>query len=219
MKYLKYLIFLFTLGIVGCSSMGNVPPIGPTPLKASPSGQGVFIVGSTGSITNPVNNGSWALLPNGVIDAFYSGIWNPFSALVNCSGLPALIGDTTSSAGSCTTTTSGVQGNSLAPNRVTVNSTSLSLNLSTNLSQYLLLNSSISTFTLTGHPSDGNVVRFKVTQGAGAPFTINWPTAFQWGAAGAPILSTAANKADWAFCVYDGTTTNYGCGYMLTFTP
>ena len=53
--------------------------------------------------------------------------------------------------------------------------------------------------TTLGNPSnavDGQVIRFRVTQGGSGSFTLAYGTAYDFGAAGAPTLSTAAAKVD-----------------------
>jgi hypothetical protein len=47
------------------------------------------------------------------------------------------------------------------------------------------------------NPSDGQVLKFRVFQpSSGGPYTLSWGGAYDFGAAGAPTLSTAASKGD-----------------------
>lgn len=142
----------------------------------------------------------------------------PAWGTVACSDLPALTGDTTTSAGSCATTTSAVQNNSLVPNRVTTSGATLSVNLSASLNQFITLHDTI-TLSFSSPPADGNVVRFKLTQSNGGSHTVTWPASVQWSSGTAPTLTTTDGKADFVQCLYDGTTTNYDCSSVLNFTP
>ena len=136
-----------------------------------------------------------------------------------CGDQPAPTGDATTTAGSCAVTVKGVQGNLLAPNRVTTSGSTLSVSLAAHLTQYITLHDSI-TLTFSAAPADGNVVRFKLTQSNGGSHTVTWPGAVQWSGASAPTLTTTAGQADWIFCTYDATTTNYGCSpALLNYTP
>jgi hypothetical protein len=45
-------------------------------------------------------------------------------------------------------------------------------------------------------PVDGQVIRVRVIQGSGGSYTLAYGSAYDFGAAGAPVLSTAAGKAD-----------------------
>lgn len=65
--------------------------------------------------------------------------------------------------------------------------------------------SNVFSVTLTGNNGvlanptggvDGQVIRFRITQGTGGNFTISYGTAYDFGAAGQPVLSTTANKVD-----------------------
>ena len=140
----------------------------------------------------------------------------PQTVPVVCSQLPALTGDTTSSSGSCATITGGVQGNSLAPNRVATSGSTLSVNLATSLNQFITLNDTI-TLSFSSPPADGNIVRFKLTQSNSGSHTITWPSNVKWPSAVAPTLTTTTGQADFVQCLYDGTTTNYACSSVLNF--
>lgn len=60
----------------------------------------------------------------------------------------------------------------------------------------LTLTSSSWTMGSPSNPADGQVIRFRVTQGGGGNFTLAWGTAYDFGAGSAPTLSTAAGKVD-----------------------
>jgi len=52
------------------------------------------------------------------------------------------------------------------------------------------------TLSNPANPADGQVIKVYVTQDATGPRTLAYDTQFDWGAAGAPVLSTAAGKTD-----------------------
>ena len=62
-----------------------------------------------------------------------------------------------------------------------------------------------STGTLANPTSlvDGQAIRIRITQGAGGSFTLAYGSAYDFGVAGAPTLSTAAGKVDILGFVYD----------------
>ena len=60
----------------------------------------------------------------------------------------------------------------------------------------LTLTASTTTLGNPSNPVDGQVIRFRITQGAGGSFTLAYGTAYDFGAAGSPTLSTTAAKAD-----------------------
>ena len=60
--------------------------------------------------------------------------------------------------------------------------------------------------TTIGNPSnsvDGERIDFQITQGAGGSFTVAWGTSYDFGAAGAPTLTTTAGKVDVIGFVYN----------------
>ena len=135
---------------------------------------------------------------------------------VPCTSLPTFTGDVNNV--NCAMTVKGVQGNPLAPNRVTTSGATLSVNLSTSLNQFITLHDTI-TLSFSAAPADGNVVRIKLTQSNGGSHTVTWPAAVQWASANAPTLTTTNGQADLVQCLYDATTTNYMCSAVLNFTP
>lgn len=60
----------------------------------------------------------------------------------------------------------------------------------------------VPTFTA---PSGVTRLSLRVKQGSGGQ-TMTWPTAVDWGAVGAPTLSTGAGKMDWFTFMWDGST-------------
>ena len=60
----------------------------------------------------------------------------------------------------------------------------------------LTLTASTTTLGNPSNPVDGQVIRFRITQGSGGSFTLAYGTAYDFGATGAPTLSTAAGKVD-----------------------
>jgi hypothetical protein len=60
----------------------------------------------------------------------------------------------------------------------------------------LTLTASTATMAAPSNPVDGQVVRFRITQGAGAPYTLAWNAVYDFGATGAPVLSLTAGKVD-----------------------
>jgi hypothetical protein len=60
----------------------------------------------------------------------------------------------------------------------------------------LTLTASTGTLANPANLADGQIVRFRVTQGTGGSFTLAYGTVYDFGAAGAPVLSTAAGKVD-----------------------
>lgn len=60
----------------------------------------------------------------------------------------------------------------------------------------LTLTASTTTLGNPSNPVDGQVIRFRITQGSGGSFTLAYGTAYDFGTAGAPTLSTSAGKVD-----------------------
>ena len=60
----------------------------------------------------------------------------------------------------------------------------------------LTLTASTTTLGSPSNPVDGQVIRFRITQGTGGSFTLAYGTAYDFGASGTPTLSTAAGKVD-----------------------
>lgn len=60
----------------------------------------------------------------------------------------------------------------------------------------LTLTASTGTLSNPTHPQDGQTIRVRVIQGTGGSFTLAYDTQYDFGSAGAPVLSTAAGKVD-----------------------
>jgi hypothetical protein len=60
----------------------------------------------------------------------------------------------------------------------------------------LTLTASTTTLGNPSNPVDGQIIRVRVIQGGAGSFTLAYGTAYDFGAAGAPTLSTAAGKVD-----------------------
>lgn len=61
---------------------------------------------------------------------------------------------------------------------------------------YLMITDSTTTLGNPSNSVQGQVIRFRLTQGTGGNFTVAFGTAYDFGASGAPVLSTAAGKID-----------------------
>jgi hypothetical protein len=73
---------------------------------------------------------------------------------------------------------------------------------------YVNLNSNITAFTFLNIPASPKVFSFTLQLvGDGTVRTINWPTSFRWGTAGAPTPTSTLNKVDtYTFVTHDGGT-------------
>ena len=60
----------------------------------------------------------------------------------------------------------------------------------------LTLTASTGTLANPANPIEGQVIRFRITQGSGAPYSLAYGTAYNFGAAGQPVLSTTAGAVD-----------------------
>ncbi len=73
---------------------------------------------------------------------------------------------------------------------------SIAVDASTGNAFNLTLTSSAGVLQNPTNPTDGQVIRFRVTQGGAGGFTLAYASAYDFGSAGAPVLSTAAGKVD-----------------------
>jgi hypothetical protein len=65
---------------------------------------------------------------------------------------------------------------------------------------------------------DGQRITFQITQGSGGGFAVSWGSAYDFGAAGAPTLSTAAGKTDVLGFIYNAALSSWLCvGSALGF--
>lgn len=60
----------------------------------------------------------------------------------------------------------------------------------------LTLTASTTTLGNPSNPVDGQVIRFRITQGGAGSFTLAYATNYDFGASGAPVLSTAVSAVD-----------------------
>jgi hypothetical protein len=60
----------------------------------------------------------------------------------------------------------------------------------------LTLTASTTTLGNPSNPTDGQMLRVRITQGGAGSFTLAYGTAYSFGVTGAPTLSTAAGKVD-----------------------
>jgi hypothetical protein len=65
---------------------------------------------------------------------------------------------------------------------------------------------------------DGQRITFQVTQGGAGSFTLSWSSQYRFGAAGAPVLSTAAGDTDVIGFIYNAALAAWLCvGSALGF--
>jgi hypothetical protein len=69
----------------------------------------------------------------------------------------------------------------------------------------LTLTASTATMGNPTNPVNGQDIKVQITQGTGGSFTLAWGTAYDFGAAGAPTLSTTAGKIDIVQFTYNST--------------
>lgn len=68
------------------------------------------------------------------------------------------------------------------------------------------------------NPADGQRITFQITQGPGGNFSIAWSSAYKFGAAGVPVLSTAGGETDVIGFIYNTTKSAWLCaGSALGF--
>lgn len=75
----------------------------------------------------------------------------------------------------------------------------------------LTLTASTTTLGNPSNPVDGQVIRFRITQGSGGSFTLAYGTAYDFGTAGSPTLSTAAGKVDILAFEYVASISKWCC--------
>jgi hypothetical protein len=94
-------------------------------------------------------------------------------------------------------TLGGKLGTFLAPNvSALVYGVSVPVNAALGNAFNLTLTGSAATLAAPSNPSDGQVIRFRVTQGGSGSNTLAFNAAYDFGAAGAPTLSTTVAKVD-----------------------
>jgi hypothetical protein len=66
--------------------------------------------------------------------------------------------------------------------------------------------------------TDGQRITIQITQGSGGNHLVTWGNSYNFGAAGAPVLSTAAGATDLIGFVYNASLSRWLCaGYALGF--
>lgn len=63
------------------------------------------------------------------------------------------------------------------------------------------------------NPTGGQKITYRITQGGSGSNTITWNSAFSFGAAGAPTLSTAVGKTDYVVFMYNSTAAKWQYQY------
>ena len=119
---------------------------------------------------------------------------------IQAADVPTLNQNTTGNAATATNLAGGATlPDYLAPKAVTLTFVGSGTTLvDASLGNAFNLTLTASTTTL-GNPSnavDGEVIRFRITQGSGGSFTLSYGTAYDFGTAGAPTPSTTAAKVD-----------------------
>jgi hypothetical protein len=134
--------------------------------------------------------------------------------------VPTLNQSTTGSSASCTgnaATATNLAGGAtlpgyLAPAVAALSfGSSIAVNAALGNAFNLTLTASTGTLANPTNPVDGQVIRFRVTQGAGGSFTLAYGTAYDFGAAGAPVLSTTAAKVDIIAFEYVASISKWCC--------
>jgi hypothetical protein len=75
----------------------------------------------------------------------------------------------------------------------------------------LTLTASTGTISNPTNPVDGQVIRFRITQGTGGTFTVTWGTSYDFGTGTAPTLSTTAAKVDIIAFEYISSISKWCC--------
>ena len=105
--------------------------------------------------------------------------------------------------------TSGALLGAQAKQTVTESANAATVNWQSGFNARIVLNGNLTTLTLS-NPSDGLPYVLDIVQpGSGGPYTVTWPAAVDWGAAGSPTLSTAANARDKIVLTYDSAASKY----------
>lgn len=83
--------------------------------------------------------------------------------------------------------------------------TTISVNAAAGNDFRLTLTASTGTIANPTNSTDGQRIDFQITQGTGGSFTVTWGANYDFGASGAPTLSTTAAKVDVIGFVYNAT--------------
>jgi hypothetical protein len=96
--------------------------------------------------------------------------------------------------------------------------TSIAVNAALGNDFRVTLTASTGTIANPSNPVDGQRIDFQLTQGTGGSFTVAWGTGYDFGASGAPTLSTAAGKIDIIGFIYNAAAGKWLCaGSALGF--
>ena len=89
------------------------------------------------------------------------------------------------------------------------NSNAATVNWQSGYNAAITLNANLTSLTLS-NPSDGICYTLRIIQPAsGGPYTVTWPGSVDWGTAGTPTLSTAANAIDLITLCYSSAASKY----------
>lgn len=107
----------------------------------------------------------------------------------------------------------GAMGAGLAPKVVSLSQSGGSVAVDASAGNALNLTLTASGWTIANPsgPADAEVIRFRITQGAGGSFTVAWGSAYDFGSGSAPTLSTAAGKVDIIAFEYVSSNSKWCC--------
>lgn len=99
----------------------------------------------------------------------------------------------------------GTMGGWLTPSVVTLTfiAGTIAVNAGAGNDFRLTLTASTATIGTPSSPSDGQSIKFQITQGTGGSFTVAFTSAYDFGVTGQPTLSTAAGNVDILGFVYN----------------
>jgi hypothetical protein len=199
------------------NALSPLTTIGDT-LYGGSSGAGTRLAGSTSSTKN-------FLTQTGTGSASAAPAWGTIAA----GDIPTLNQNTTGSSGSCTgnaATATNLAGGATLPDYLApavagltfVGSGTTLVNAALGNAFSLTLTASTTTLGNPSNPVDGQVIRFRITQGSGGSFTLSYGSNYDFGAAGQPTLSTTAAKVDILAFEYVGSISKWcflgaGLGY------
>lgn len=129
------------------------------------------------------DNGSWGTVLNSYLQVSHNADGSLVPSALQQAGAPLLSGATFT--GYVTPAATALTfGSLIAVNAALGNAFNVTLTASTG------------TLANPTNPTDGQVIRFRITQGTGAPYSLVYDTAYDFGAAGKPVLSTTAAAVD-----------------------
>jgi hypothetical protein len=138
---------------------------------------------------------------------------NVVMAAIQAADVPTLNQSTTGNAGTATNLAGGATFPDYVAPAVTALTFGASIAVNAALGNVFAVTLTASTGTLANptNPVDGQLIRVRVAQDATGSRTLAYGTAYDWGAAGAPTLSTAANKVDILVFEYNAALSKW-CG-------